>query len=1640
MNVRSDSIAEALKYRLLLWAEKVIRPPNSMVDPSARQQSQLLLGVLVCLIISGTLALLMQAISYRESLSEGAFWLTVLLWPFSFILYAFAKRGYTRQIAMASIFALLLFTTFRFTMDHAHSLPFYIILPLLLTALFFSFRATILIALLAMLLPAAILYISPTTQANDWEWLMESVLFFLPIGGIIQIYIHNQRTALKSAQDYLSVSEAMLEQRVEARTRQLQDSERSLREAQHNYYALFEQAHDAVFLLDFGGRHIQVNRRAADMLGYTPEEMQQLSVRETSAEIGKSTAVIERLLAGEHIPAYERIFRHKDGHAIPVEINLELVRNSEGRPQHIQSVVRDISERKKIERQVRLQSAALEAAANGIMITDRHGAIEWINAAYTQLAGYTLEEARGKNPRELVKSGKHDDAFYRALWETILAGKTWWGYIINRRKDGSLYTEEQTINPVWDEHGKISHFVAIKQDITDRERSADALQESEARYRSMFENNQAVKLLIDPESGSILDANSAATEFYGYPLDKLLSMRIQEINILTPDEIKAEMAQARLQQRHVFHFQHRLANGNIRDVEVYSGPVQLKQKQLLYSIVLDVTARTKTESALRESESRYRLLAENVSDVIIKSSPEGIRTFVAPACYGLMGYTPEEMLQRNTFDDIHPDDVTRTREAITEATQTDTTLFSLSHRLRHKAGHYIWCDVNCTIVRDEHSAVPVEIIAILHNITESKRAEDALRESEARYQSVVQTQTELICRYTPDLILTFVNIAYCRYFDKKPEDLIGRSFLDLIPEDSRAAVKAFYEELVRNKGTSSYEHEATMPDGTQRWQMWTDMTIVDSNGVVTAIQAVGVDITDRKRAENALRENEARLNNILDSMQEAVWSVELPDFKPLYFNVAVERVFGRPRSVFYDNEGLWGRMVHPEDAALFQQMINETRRTGRSIRELRILHADNSVRWVYSQMWLVRNQDGQAVRLEGIASDITTRKQVEMVQQSFLDDMRALQRIHLELSRIDDLDTLYEQMVLLPCEWLGLERVGLFALNENGAILSGTYGVDPNGEVRDEHYYQETVTPDHWSLDVLHAPDHVRFWSDAPLNDNGVSVGTGWKAGTALWNGQKSLGYLVTDNFVKGRAPRPYETELISVLGSIFGHLLERKRSEAIQRENENRLKMILQGTQAGTWEWNVLTGENFYNERWAEMIGYTLEEVTPSSTRTWEKLCHPDDLRVSNERQQLHFEGKTPYYECELRMRHKDGHWVWVWNRGRVTEWREDGKPAKMSGIHLDITERKRAEDALRESEEKFRSFIESAPISSFITNDSGKIILANKEATLVFGYEREELIGMSFDELLPEIIRNIPADNPISMAMDSDEYRMDTLEVLARRKNGTQFPCEIQLSSINSQPTPLVISFALDITHRKAAEDALTQALEREKELGELKSRFVFSASHEFRTPLAAILSTADNLSAYREKMTGEQIETRLNKIKTQVQHMRNIMDDILQLARIQEGRVEFRPNVGDIAALCREIVDEFATQPGNQGRIIYTVTTPHTTFNYDERLVRQMVNNLISNALKYSGDSKPVELNLSRDDTRMILRFKDEGIGIPQDDMNHLFEPFHRAANVGTISGTGLGLNIVKKIVEMHAGTIVPQSTVGVGTTFTVQLPLV
>jgi signal transduction histidine kinase len=246
-------------------------------------------------------------------------------------------------------------------------------------------------------------------------------------------------------------------------------------------------------------------------------------------------------------------------------------------------------------------------------------------------------------------------------------------------------------------------------------------------------------------------------------------------------------------------------------------------------------------------------------------------------------------------------------------------------------------------------------------------------------------------------------------------------------------------------------------------------------------------------------------------------------------------------------------------------------------------------------------------------------------------------------------------------------------------------------------------------------------------------------------------------------------------------------------------------------------------------------------------------------------------------------------------------------------------------------------------------------------------------------------------------------------------------------------------DITDRKNFEEILERALQQEKELGDLKSRFVSMASHEFRTPLATILATTESLSSYRQKMDDTQIDARLNKIRQQVIHMKEVMDDVLQLTRIQAGRIDYRPVEADLDGLCRDIVDEFRSRAEYEHRIVYSCDSGPMSLSIDPRLMRQAITNLLSNALKYSAAEDKVTMILRRTTSQIALEVHDVGIGIPVEDQKHLFEPFHRARNVGAVSGTGLGLNIALQAINLHCGSIEITSAPHQGTTVVVIIPL-
>ncbi|MBK9748272.1 MAG: GAF domain-containing protein [Chloroflexi bacterium] len=246
-------------------------------------------------------------------------------------------------------------------------------------------------------------------------------------------------------------------------------------------------------------------------------------------------------------------------------------------------------------------------------------------------------------------------------------------------------------------------------------------------------------------------------------------------------------------------------------------------------------------------------------------------------------------------------------------------------------------------------------------------------------------------------------------------------------------------------------------------------------------------------------------------------------------------------------------------------------------------------------------------------------------------------------------------------------------------------------------------------------------------------------------------------------------------------------------------------------------------------------------------------------------------------------------------------------------------------------------------------------------------------------------------------------------------------------------------DISDRQRAEQALRLALEAEKQANILKSRFVAMASHEFRTPLAAILASTETLTLYRDRMKDDDISNRLDNIRRQVSHMAGIMEKVLQLGHMQSGRLEFQPTQANLPALCAELVEEFNNRPATNNRVIYAAPDAPILLRLDVSLMRQSITNLIGNALKYSENPLPVHVQLSKDGTGVTLVIRDQGIGIPAKDFPYLFEPFHRASNVGSISGTGLGLSITKQAIELHGGAITVDSQEGHGTTFTITLPV-
>lgn len=391
-------------------------------------------------------------------------------------------------------------------------------------------------------------------------------------------------------------------------------------------------------------------------------------------------------------------------------------------------------------------------------------------------------------------------------------------------------------------------------------------------------------------------------------------------------------------------------------------------------------------------------------------------------------------------------------------------------------------------------------------------------------------------------------------------------------------------------------------------------------------------------------------------------------------------------------------------------------------------------------------------------------------------------------------------------------------------------------------------------------------------------------------------------------------------------------------------------------------------------------------------------------------------------------------------------------------------------ESKEGIDALFLHATEGILVTDSEGRITRINPSAEKLFGYEGGELTGKKIEKLVPSRFNHQHQKNRADYVAHPHARAMGAgMDLFALKKDGSEFPVEISLSPYSSAEGNFVIAFIVDITQRKEAElrlrnysedlekqvknrtlvleeaikelertkKELDASLVKEKELNEMKSRFVSMASHEFRTPLTTMMSSLSLVSKYNERNDGENHSKHVDKIKKSIVNLTDILNDFLSVSKLEEGKVENVPEEMDLEQFLLDISSEM------QGMLTETQTikllySGERKVWLDPKLLRNILFNLISNAIKFSPGEAEVELDVRVSGQELSLSVKDRGIGISEEDQRHLFERFFRGGNATHIQGTGLGLNIVSKYIELMNGKVAIQSAQNEGTTVTLTIP--
>jgi len=796
---------------------------------------------------------------------------------------------------------------------------------------------------------------------------------------------------------------------------------------------LIDKSLDGIVVLDEDAKVVEVNQRFADMLGYTLEEVHELHTwdwdrafpPEEILEMGRN--VDEK---GLHL---ETKHTRKDGSVIDVDISISGIMY--GGQKLILCIDRDITERKQAEKALKDSEESYRELADSItdvfFAMDENLRYTYWNRASEVLTGIRTDHAIGKSIQEVFP----DEPWRRRaeeMYHKVLKTQQLQTFVNEYDIDGRHYILEINAYP---SRGGVSVFV---KDITDRKQTEEALRESEEKYRKMFEEALDAIFIGDAETGMLLDCNSAACELVARERSKLIGKHQRILH--PPGETEGEFSRTfgkhlRAKEGKVIETQVVTGKGEIKEVAIKANIVELRGKKVVQGIFRDITERKQVQEALHKSEERYRLLAENAGEAILVVQDDVVK-FINPKGVELSGYSGEELASRPFTSFIYPDDIHVVADRYLKRLRGEPVPQTYDFRIIRKDGNIRWGELNAVPVSWEDSPA---VLCFMSDITERKQSEEALRQSEEKYRTILEETGDGY--FETDLVgsFTFVNDAQARLLGYSMEEIIGTSFRAFTPEERVNVVLEAYGRVYKtNEPLRNFVDEVISKDGSHGFAETSAFPIRNDRGEIVGFRGVRRDITARRQMEEALRHSEEKYRTILEEMEDAYFEVDLGGHLT-FVNNSVCRDLG------YSREELMGKSYKvftvEEDIESLFQVFNEVYRSGVPNKGFpwRTVRKDGTHAFAETSISLLRNEQGQTLGFRGVGRDITERRLAEERLRQSEENYRAL------------FDSTVIGTIVLEAETMKMAMVNQAAAKMFGfSFPEEARGVDPFDLIRPE--------------------------------------------------------------------------------------------------------------------------------------------------------------------------------------------------------------------------------------------------------------------------------------------------------------------------------------------------------------------------------------------------------------------------------------------------------------------------------------------------------------------------------------------------------------------------------------------------------------